>query len=290
MRAAFTSRAQQALLLGPALGWWTVLLVIPVGLVLIYSFLTRGTYGGVLWTFTTDNYTRAFEGLYVDVLVSSMKIAAITTALALLLGYPAAAFIASRRSARVRTALLVLCVLPFWTSLLIRTYAWIVLLNENGLVNDVLQTLGFIDSPAKLLYNQSAIVVGLLYGYLPLMILPLYAAIERVDPEIREASTDLGAGPVRRFLTVTLPLTRSGVVAGCIFVFVPSLGNFIVPDLLGGGTSSMVGNLIQNEFLRTRDWPFGATVALVVIAVMVAVITAQAWLVSRDRKEGVGAT
>src|ERR671917_2600806 len=180
MRAALTRRAQPALLLGPALGWWTVLLVIPVGLVLIYSFLTRGTYGGVLWTFTTDNYTRAFEGLYVDVLVSSMKIAAITTALALLLGYPAAAFIASRRSARVRTALLVLCVLPFWTSLLIRTYAWIVLLNENGLVNDVLQTLGFIDSPAKLLYNQSAIVVGLLYGYLPLMILPLYAAIERV--------------------------------------------------------------------------------------------------------------
>lgn len=282
-------RAQRALLLGPALAWWAVLLVVPVGLVLVYSFVERGLYGGVVWTFTLDNYTRAIDGLYLDVLVSSLRIAAITTALALLLGYPAAAFIATRRSARVRTALLVLCVLPFWTSLLIRTYAWIVLLNENGLVNEALVSLGVLGAPAKLLYNETAIVIGLLYGYLPLMILPLYAAIERMDPELREASADLGAGPVRRFLTVTLPLTRSGVVAGCIFVFVPSLGNFIVPDLLGGGTSSMVGNLIQNEFLRTRDWPFGATIALAVIVVMIVVITAQALLLRRDRREAVGA-
>lgn len=282
-------RAQRALLLGPALAWWAVLLVVPVGLVLVYSFVERGLYGGVVWTFTLDNYTRAIDGLYLDVLVSSLRIAAITTALALLLGYPAAAFIATRRSARVRTALLVLCVLPFWTSLLIRTYAWIVLLNENGLVNEALVSLGVLGAPAKLLYNETAIVIGLLYGYLLLMILPLYAAIERMDPELREASADLGAGPVRRFLTVTLPLTRSGVVAGCIFVFVPSLGNFIVPDLLGGGTSSMVGNLIQNEFLRTRDWPFGATIALAVIVVMIVVITAQALLLRRDRREAVGA-
>lgn len=282
-------RAQRALLLGPALAWWAVLLVVPVGLVLVYSFVERGLYGGVVWTFTLDNYTRAFDGLYLDVLVSSLRIAAITTVLALLLGYPAATFIATRRSARVRTALLVLCVLPFWTSLLIRTYAWIVLLNEKGLINEALVSLGVLGEPAKLLYNEPAIVIGLLYGYLPLMILPLYAAIERMDPELREASADLGAGPVRRFFTVTLPLTRSGVVAGCIFVFVPSLGNFIVPDLLGGGTSSMVGNLIQNEFLRTRDWPFGATIALAVIVVMVVVITAQALLLRRDQREAVGA-
>ncbi len=287
LRAAFDRRAQHALLLGPALGWWLVLLVIPVALVLVYSFVERGPYGGVVWDFTLSNYDRAFDGLYLDVVLSSLKIAAITTVLALLLGYPAATFIATRRSARVRTALLVLCVLPFWTSLLIRTYAWIVLLNEHGLVNDVLVSLGFLGEPAKLLYNQPAIVLGLLYGYLPLMILPLYAAIERLDPEIREAATDLGANPIRRFFTVTVPLTRSGIVAGCIFVFVPSLGNFIVPDLLGGGTSSMVGNLIQNEFLRTRDWPFGATIALAVILVMVAVVAAQAWLLNRDRKEAV---
>jgi spermidine/putrescine transport system permease protein len=277
-------------LLGPAMTWWAVLLALPVALILVYSFIQRGTYGGVVWTFTLENYSRAFDGLYLDVLVSSLQIAALTTVLALLLGYPAAMFIATRRSARVRTALLVLCVLPFWTSLLIRTYAWIVLLNENGLVNQALVATGVTGAPMKLLYNEFAIVVGLLYGYLPLMILPLYAAIERIDPALREASADLGAGAVRRFLTVTLPLTRAGVAAGCIFVFVPSLGNFIVPDLLGGGTSSMVGNLIQNEFLRTRDWPFGATIALAVIFVMLLVIAAQARVVSRDRKEAVDAT
>lgn len=267
-----------------------MLLVVPVALVLVYSFIERGTYGGVVWTFTLENYSRAADGLYLDVIWASLKIAAITTFLALLLGYPAATFIATRRSARVRNALLVLCVLPFWTSLLIRTYAWIVLLNEKGLVNEVLMSVGFLGSPAKLLYGEGAIVVGLLYGYLPLMILPLYAAIERLDPALREASTDLGAGPIRRFFTVTLPLTRAGVVAGCIFVFVPSLGNFIVPDLLGGGKSSMVGNLIQNEFLRTRDWPFGATIAVAVILVMLVVIVLQARLMARDRKEGVDAS
>lgn len=266
------------------------LLCVPVLLVLVYSFVERGPYGGVVWIFTFANYERVVEGLYVDVLLSSMKLAGIATLFALLIGYPAAMFIATRRSARVRTALLVLCVLPFWTSLLIRTYAWIVLLRENGLVNETLMATGVIGAPAQLLYNEFAIVVGLLYGYLPLMILPLYAAIERLDPELREAATDLGAGRIRRFFTITVPLTRAGIVAGCIFVFVPSLGNFIVPDLLGGGRSSMIGNLIQNEFLRTRDWPFGATLALAVILVMVAVIALQAWLVNRDRRRQIGAT
>lgn len=266
-----------------------MLLCIPVLLVLVYSFVERGLYGGVVWSFTLDNYSRVAEGLYVDVLLSSMKLAGIATVLALLIGFPTAWFIATRKSARVRTALLVLCVLPFWTSLLIRTYAWIVLLRENGVVNETLLSLGIIGAPAGLLYNQFAIVVGLLYGYLPLMILPLYAAIERLDPELREAATDLGAGAIRRFFTVIVPMTRAGIVAGCIFVFVPSLGNFIVPDLLGGGRSSMIGNLIQNEFLRTRDWPFGATLALAVILVMVAVILIQALVVNRDRRRQVGA-
>jgi spermidine/putrescine transport system permease protein len=273
-------------LLGPALSWWTVLLVIPVGLVLVYSFLERGQFGGVVWSFTLDNYARAAEGLYVDVLWSSVQIAALTTVIALLLGYPAAYFIATRPK-RWRTALLVLCVLPFWTSMLIRTYAWIVLLNENGLVNEALTGLGILGAPASLLYNKFAIVVGLVYAYLPLMILPLYAAIERLDPELREASSDLGAAGWRTFLTVTLPLTRAGVLAGCIFVFVPSLGNFIVPDLLGGGQSTMVGNLIQGEFLRTRDWPFGATIALAVIVLMALFIALQVRLLNRERRSEV---
>jgi spermidine/putrescine transport system permease protein len=159
------------------------------------------------------------------------------------------------------------------------------LLNDKGLINNALQSIGVIDQPLPLLYNEFAIVLGLLYGYLPLMILPLYAAIERLPSDLREAAHDLGASSRRVFLTVTLPLTRTAVAAGCLFVFVPSLGNFIVPDLLGGGRRQMVGNLIQVQFLKARDWPFGATLALAVIALMTIVLLVQAWVVARDRRE-----
>lgn len=280
--------AQRALTLGPALGWWVALLAVPVGLVLTYSFFERGTYGGVVYDFTLENYRRASESLYLGVLGFSLEVALLTTALALLVGYPAAYFIATR-SPRWRTTLLVLVVLPFWTSLLIRTYAWIVILNNEGLVNNALEAMGVIGAPLPLLNNEFAIVLGMLYGYLPLMILPLYASIERLAPELREASSDLGAGWFRTFRKVTLPLTRAGVAAGCIFVFVPTLGNFIVPDLLGGGKAIMVGNLIQREFLRARDWPFGATIALSVIALMLVLIAIQVWIVNRDRKVGADA-
>lgn len=263
--------------------WWVALLVVPVGLVLAYSFFERGTYGGVEYNFTLDNYRRAWDGLYLDVLGFSLRVALITTAIALVIGYPAAYFIATR-SPRWRTTLLILVVLPFWTSLLIRTYAWIVILNNEGLVNNTLEWMGVIGSPLPLLNNEFAIVLGMVYGYLPLMILPLYASIERLGPELREASADLGASWLRTFRRVTLPLTKAGVAAGCIFVFVPTLGNFIVPDLLGGGKAIMVGNLLQREFLRSRDWPFGATIAVAVIAVMLLLIAIQVWLVNRDRK------
>jgi spermidine/putrescine transport system permease protein len=273
-------------LLGPALTWWALLLAAPVALVLAYSMFRRGIYGGVVYEFTFENFERLVDPLYLDVLWFSVRVSLEATLLALLLGYPTAWFIATRPR-RWRTELLVLVVLPFWTSLLIRTYAWIVLLNDEGLINRSLVSLGVIGAPLELLYNEFAIVLGLLYGYLPLMILPLYAAIERLNPEIREAASDLGASGWRSFVTVTLPLTRIGVAAGCLFVFVPSLGNFIVPDLLGGGRQQMVGNLIQTQFLKARDWPFGATLALAVIALMAVVIAAQAWVSARDRREAV---
>jgi spermidine/putrescine transport system permease protein len=272
-------RVRRGLLLGPALGWWIGLLVAPVGLVLAYSLFRRGIYGGVVYDLNTDNFSRAFDPLYLDVLWFSVRVGLEATAIALLIGYPVAWFIATRPE-RWRTPLLVLVVLPFWTSLLIRTYAWMVLLNDKGLVNAVLP-----GGPVHLLYGEFAIVLGLVYGYLPLMILPLYAAIERLPRDLPEAAGDLGAGAIRTFLTVTLPLTRTGVAAGCIFVFVPSLGNFLVPDLLGGGRRQMVGNLIQVQFLKARDWPFGATLALAVIALMVVVLVVQARLAARDRLE-----
>ena len=275
---------RRVLLLGPALTWWVVLLAVPVGLILAYSFFERGTYGGVEYNFTLENFDRAFDELYLGVLWFSVRVSVEATLIALLIGYPTAWFIATR-SERWRTFLLVLVVLPFWTSLLIRTYAWIVLLNNEGLINQSLISMGVLSEPLSLLYNEFAIVVGLVYGYLPLMILPLYAAIERLPREVREASQDLGASDWRSFLTVTLPLTRTGIAAGCIFVFVPSLGNFIVPDLLGGGQQQMVGNLIQGQFLDARDWPFGATIALAVIAMMSVVLLIQAWISARDRTE-----
>lgn len=285
MKSARSSLARRGLLLGPALSWWAVLLVAPVALILAYSLFRRGTYGGVVYELNVDNFERLVDPIYLEVLWFSVRVSLEATAAALLIGYPAAWFIATRPK-RWRTVLLVLVVLPFWTSLLIRTYAWMVLLNDQGLINEALTGIGIVDEPVKLLYNEFSIVLGLLYGYLPLMILPLYAAIERLSPELREAATDLGANPIRSFLTVTLPLTRSGVVAGCLFVFVPSLGNFIVPELLGGGRQSMVGNLIQVQFLEARDWPFGATVALAVIAMMVLVLWLQARALRRDREEG----
>jgi len=279
---------RRLLLLGPALGWWAVFLLVPVGLVIAYSVFQRGTYGGVVPTFTLDNFARAVDPLYLRVLLFSLRVAVIATVIALLIGYPAAYLIATLPR-RWRTPVLVLVMLPFWTSLLIRTYAWIVLLNREGLINRGLESLGFINEPLPLLYNEFAIVLGLVYGYLPLMILPIYSSIERLQPDLREASADLGGNPLRTFLRVTLPLTLPGLAAGCIFVFVPSLGNFIVPDLLGGGLSIMVGNLIQAQFLKARDWPFGAVLSLALIAMMGVLLFLQAWLQDRDRRQAIDA-
>ncbi|MFO7573212.1 MAG: ABC transporter permease [Gaiellaceae bacterium] len=279
-------RAGSAALVSPALLWWAGLLVLPVGLVLAYSFFQRGIYGGVVYDWTFDNYRRAFDGLYLSVLWFSVRVALETTVVSLLIGYPVALFIATR-PARWRTVLLVLVILPFWTSLLIRTYAWIVILNDQGLANRALREVGLVDTSVRLLYNEFAIVVGMVSTYLPLMILPIYAAIERLGPELGEAAADLGANAWKRLWTVMVPLTLPGIAAGCIFVFVPSLGNFIIPDLLGGGRRQMVGTIVQSQFLEARDWPFGATLAVSLIAMLLALVLLQAWLGRRSSREEV---
>ncbi len=263
--------------------YWAVLFLVPVGLVLAYSFFQRTPTGGVEYSFTLDNYARAVDPLFLDVLWFSLRTALVTTAIALVLGYLVAYFIATRPE-RWRLPLLVLVVLPFWTNLLIRTYAWIVLLGNEGLINRTLRNLGLIDGALPLLNSEFAIVIGLLYAYLPLMILPLYASIERLGRPPREAAADLGAGAVAGFVRVTFPLTLPGVVAGCIFVFVPSLGNFVVPDLLGGGKEIMVGNLIQSQFFQARDWPFGATLAMSVIVITALLLLGQAWILNREKR------
>ncbi len=274
---------ERAVFLGPGLLYLAVFMLVPLGLILSFTFFQRGRYGGIVYEFTLDNFTRAIEPIYLKVLWNSVLIAGITTLLALLLGFPAAYFIANL-SAKWRTVALVAVVLPFWTNFLIRTYAWIVLLNTEGPANQALVASGIRDEPLEVLYTRGAVVLGLLYAYLPLMILPLYAAIERLDPQLRDAAANLGAGPFRVFRDVTLPLTLPGVITGCIFVFVPSLGNFIVPELLGGGKSVMVGNLIRDQFLKARDWPFGSVLALSVIAFLAFLFVLQAVATRRVRE------
>ena len=275
-RGSRSASGERLVLTGPGLLYLTVFMAVPLLLVLVYAFFQRGRFGGVVWRFTLDNFGRALDQVYLSVLSNSLVIAGLTTLLALLLGYPAAYAIA-KLPATWRTVALILVVLPFWTNFLIRTYAWIVLLNSEGPLNKGLLGLGVIDEPLGLLYTPGAVVAGLLYAYLPLMILPLYASLQQLDPSLREAAANLGATPWRTFRDVTFPLTLPGVITGCLFVFVPSLGNFVVPELLGGGKTVMVGNLIRDQFLKARDWPFGATLALAVIAFLVVLFMLQAF-------------
>ena len=263
------------ILAGPGLAFLGFFFLAPIAIVLATAFFRKGRFGGVIPDLTFANLDRALDPTFLRVLGVSLAIAGIATLLALAIGYPAAWAIA-RLPPRLRTAALILVVLPFWTSFLIRTYAWVVLLNSQGPLNGALVSLGLIGEPLSLLYTPGAVVAGLLYAYLPLMILPLYASIERVDAELLEAAANLGAPPRTVFRTVMLPLTLPGILTGCVFVFVPSLGNFVVPELLGGGKLVMVGNLIRDQFLKARDWPFGATLALIVIAFLAVLLVLQA--------------
>jgi len=281
-RRALIGRAAFA---GPGLVYVTAFMTIPLLLIAAYTVLTRGRFGGVTWTFTLGNFTKALDPTYLSILGNSLLIAGITTVLALLLGYPTAYGI-SRLPHQWRTVAIVMVVLPFWSNFLIRTYAWIVLLNSEGPINTALVNLGVIGAPLDLLYNRGAVVAGLLYAYLPLVILPVYAAIERVDPQLQEAARNLGASKARTFWDVTLPLTLPGTMIGAIFVFVPSLGNFVVPELLGGGKTVMVGNLIRDQFLEARNWPFGAVLALSVVAFLILLFALQALVARRINSAG----
>jgi spermidine/putrescine transport system permease protein len=273
-------RLERLVLLGPGLGYSLVFLAVPLGLVVVYAFLTARRFGKVGGPVTLDNLQRLTEPVYRDVAVTSIKLAVIATVIALMIGYPAA-YALSRLPRRWRTAGIMLVVIPFWTNFLIRTYAWIVLLNNQGLVNKVLGSLGIIDSPVALMNNQPAIVLGFVYAYLPLMILPLYASIERLDPSLVEAAANLGATPWDRFRTVILPMTAQGAITGSLFVLIPSLGNFIVPELLGGGKTSTLGTLARDQYLTDQNWPFGSAVALAILVVIVLIMVGQSTITRR---------
>lgn len=254
------------LLLTPLLAWLALFVVAPAGILLAYSFASRGTLGEVEFGFSWANYQRVFERVYIDVLLRSVRYAAITTVLCVLIGYPVGWFIARRPSAW-RERLLMLVMIPFWTSFLIRTYAWIAILKNDGLLNGLLKASGavphiFAETPS-LLYTPTAVVLGLVYAYLPFIILPVYGSAEKLDGSLVEAAHDLGAGPFRVFREIILPLTWPGVAAGMLMVFVPAIGMFAITDLMGGARVPMIGNVIQNQFTKALNFPFGAALGVV---------------------------
>ncbi len=275
------------LLAAPGVAWLMAFMVVPCLLVLSYAFFQRGVWGGIDYTFTLENFARVADPLYARIFLNSARIALTTTVIAILIAYPAAYAIS--RAPRLRQpVLLFFAVLPFWSNYLIRTYAWIVLLNREGLVNNLIRSLGYTGEPLSLLYTESAVITGLVYNYLPFVILAIYSTLSRLNPELMEASRDLGAGPVRTFWRVTLPLTLPGVAAGGVFVFVLSIGNFVTPALLGGGRFQMVGNLVYDQFLTANDWPFGAALGMALIATMIVLLFAQARATAHASGEGRG--
>jgi len=269
-------------LLAPGMGWILVFFLVPCGIMLIYSFKPRGVYGGIEDGFTGEHYVRFADPLYLQILWRSIVQSLLCTALCLLIGYPVAWLIAN--AGRYKHLLTFLVVLPLWTSVLLRTFAVIFLLRDTGLVNTTLIAVGLIDEPITLLYTPFAVQVGLLYSYLPFMILPIYVSLEKIDPSLSEAAEVLGARPVARFFRVILPLSLPGVVAGSLLVFIPALGSYLPADLLGGAKHMMIGNLVQNQFTAARNWPFGSAVSFVMMTVVLLAVLA--YLRTREPGEG----
>lgn len=249
-------------MLAPMVAWLLLFVVVPALILLVYSFCERDELGGVVFSFTLENYERVFDPVYLRIFGRSIWYAGLTTAICAVVGYPVAYYIA-RAGESLRNRLLLLVMVPFWTSFLIRTYAWITILKQEGLLNGLLQAMNPSIEPFNLLYTPTAVVIGLVYAYLPFMILPIYGSAEKLDNSLIEAAYDLGAGPVRAFSSVIVPLTLPGIAAGTLLVFVPAIGMFAITDLMGGAKVPMIGNVIQNQFRGANNWPFGAALGVI---------------------------
>jgi spermidine/putrescine transport system permease protein len=256
--------AQGLLLIAPADFYLVLAMILPLLLVTGLSFLSRGEYGQVVFKFTFDNYVSLFNPVYAQIMVFSLLVGVGTTAFSLLIGYPMAYYIA-RAPARKRSLLLFLILLPFWTNFIIRIFAWMMILRSGGLLDSVLMSLHITKAPLNLLYTPTAVMIGMVYEFLPFMVLPLYTSLEKVDNSLLEAAADLGAPPWKAFLRVTLPLSVPGMIAGTILTFIPAMGMFVVPDILGGAKTILIGNVIRNQFLTARNWPLGAAFSMVLM-------------------------
>lgn len=271
----FRRRVSLAGLLAPVTIFLGIFFLAPLGLMAVYSLLEPGLYGGVEWTYYHWNYGRIlgwadglmeeFDPVYLYIFMRSLKLAFLTVAICLVVCYPVA-FWVSRLSDRRKTFFLFLITLPFFASLIVRLYAWVLILRPSGAFNQLLLSIGLIDEPLDIIFTENAVVTGMVYVMVPFMFLPLYASVEKLDKSLLEASLDLGATRVQTFFKVVVPLTMPGIVGGSIIVFIPSLGNFVVPDVLGGAKVMMVGNLVEQQFLYARNWPFGAALSMIVMA------------------------
>jgi len=274
-------RVQLAVLLGPVSLFLAVFFLGPLSIMIVTSFLAPGLYGGVEWSWYPHNYGRIlgfadpmfedFDPVYIAIFLRSLKIAAQTVLATLLVCYPAA-FCISRLSDRWKNFCLFLITLPFFASLIVRLFVWVLILRQTGLANDVLLKTGLITQPLDLIYTEGAIILGMVYIFIPFMFMPVYASIEKLDWTLVRASLDLGAGPIRTFWRIILPLTAPGIAGGAVIVFIPALGNFVVPTILGGAKVMMLGNLIEQQFLAARNWPFGAALAMMVMSVMLVLL------------------
>ena len=262
------SQFRTMLLTLPLILWVLLFVVAPTALLLVYSFCDRDELGQVVFHFTLQSYRRMFEWAIAMVFVRSILYALGVTILCIVFGYPVAWYI-GRSPARRRDVLLILVMIPFWSSFVVRAYAWMTILSDGGLINGLLMHVRLITQPLEMLYTPLAVMIGLVYTYLPFMILPIYGSIEKLDYSLVEASMDLGASPWKSFWRVILPLTWPGVTAGILLVFVPAIGMFAVTDLLGGNRVPLLGNVIQNQFLQARNEPFGSALGIVMLAMFV---------------------
>lgn len=271
-------RRRGFLLAVPALIWLALFFILPLVIVVVVSFLTRGPRGVLVMPFTLEHYQRILSPLFLPVFGNSILIALVTTVICLIVGYPLAFFVSTRKSKRSQNFALFLVILPFWTNFLVRTYAWRVLLGNEGTINAVLTNLGLIQQPLPLINTQFAILVGLVYGFLPFMVLPIYASVERFEFRLVEAAHDLGANDIKAFLRVVFPLTLPGVIAGCILVFIPAIGAYVTPVLLGGTSGLMIGTLIEQQVIKSNNWPLGSATSVIMMAMVMVGLFVYMWM------------
>ena len=275
-------------MLAPATVWFLTFFLVPLSFMVVYSFGINSGFFTVRFGFHLDQYKRLWDPIYLEIYKDTFLMAGTGTLGCLALGYPFAYFLA-RHAGRHRSLLFFLVIVPFWTSLLIRTYSWILILGEQGPLSDLLQAMNLISQPLDILYTNQAVLIGVVYDYLPLMVFPLYVALDRMNWSLIEASRDLGAGRWDSFRRITLPLTMPGILTGCLLTFIPMMGEYVVPTILGGAKSFLVGSLVANEILTAIDWPFGAAISMGLIVVLLVAVFVYLRVLGRRAEENLGA-